>query len=84
MDFMGGTIQWNVSFFWLVHDWESEVLASFYTLLYFHRMIREGEDKIWWVPSRKGKFDVRSFYNILARKEASPFSTRFSPGHQVG
>ena len=73
MDFMGGTIQWNVSFFLLVHDWELEVLASFYTLLYSHRMRREGEDKIWWVPSRKGKFDVKSFYNILARKKASHF-----------
>ena len=46
MDFTGGTLQWNVSFFWLVHDWELEVLASFYTLLYSHRMSREGEDKI--------------------------------------
>jgi hypothetical protein len=84
MDFMGGTIQWNVSFFRLVHDWELEVLTSLYTLLYSHRMRREGEDKIWWVPSKKGKFDVRSFYNILAKKEASLFSTCFSPGHQVG
>jgi hypothetical protein len=30
MDFTGGTIQWNVSFFRLAHDWELEVLASFY------------------------------------------------------
>ena len=36
-------------------------------------MRREGEDKIWWVSSKKGKFNVRSFYNILAWKEASPF-----------
>jgi hypothetical protein len=73
MDFTGGTLQWNVSCFQLVYDWELEVLASFYTLLYSHRMSREGEDKIWWVPSSKGKFDVRLFYNILARKEASHF-----------
>jgi hypothetical protein len=49
------------------------VLASFYTLLYCHRMRREGEHKISCVPSCKGKFDVRSFYNILAIKEATPF-----------
>ena len=24
-----------------------------------------GVDNIWWVPNRKGKFEVRSFYNIL-------------------
>jgi hypothetical protein len=49
------------------------VLASFYTSLYSHKMSREGEDKIWWVPSNKGNFDVRSLYNILASKEAIPF-----------
>jgi hypothetical protein len=58
------------SFFQLVHDWELEVLASF---LYSHKMSREGEDKIWWVPSNKGNFDVRSLYNIMASKEAIPF-----------
>ena len=73
MDFTGGILQWNISFFRLVHDWELEVLASFYTLLYSHRMSREGEDKIWWVPFSKENFDVRSFYNTLASKEASHF-----------
>jgi hypothetical protein len=46
MDFMSGSLQWNVSFIQLVHDWELKVLASFYTLLYSHRMRREGEDKL--------------------------------------
>jgi hypothetical protein len=32
----------------LAHDWELEVLALFYTLLYSCRMNREGEDQIWW------------------------------------
>ena len=36
-------------------------------------MNREGEDKIWWFPSSKGKFDVCSYYNTLVRKEACPF-----------
>jgi hypothetical protein len=74
MDLTGGVLQWNVSFFQLVHDWELETLASFYTLLYSYRMSREGEDKIWWVPSSKGKFNVRSFYNILVSKEVGQFS----------
>ena len=73
MDFTSGSLQWNVSRIWLVHNWEREVLASFYTLWHSHRMRRDGEDKIWWVPSSEGKFDVRSFYNILAIKEASSF-----------
>jgi hypothetical protein len=73
LDFIGGSRQWNISFIRLAHDWELEVLASSYSLLYSFRMHREGEDKIWWILSRKGKFDVRSYYDTLVRKEASPF-----------
>jgi hypothetical protein len=70
-------IQWlHLSFIRLVHDWKVDVLASFYTLLYSHKMRREREDKIWWVPSRKGKFDVRSFYKILTHNETICFPWR--------
>ena len=73
MDYIGGICQWNVSFLRLVHDWELEILASFYTLLYSFRTSKEREDKIWWIPSSIGKFDVCSYYNTLVGKEASPF-----------
>jgi hypothetical protein len=46
MDRSSGSTQWNVSFIHLVHDWEVEVLASFYSLLYSQKMQREGEDKL--------------------------------------
>jgi hypothetical protein len=49
------------------------VLVSFYTLLYSIRVRREGEDKLWWAPSHKGKFDVRSFYKFHACKDDVPF-----------
>jgi hypothetical protein len=49
--------------------YDIDVLAFFFTLLYTIRLNRDGEDKLWWSPSRKGKFDVRYFYNILAYKE---------------
>jgi hypothetical protein len=48
-------------------------LASFYTFSYFHRVRREGEDKLWCTPPHKGKFDVCSFYKIVTCKDASPF-----------
>jgi hypothetical protein len=48
-------------------------VASFFTLLYSLQGTREGEDKIWWTPSRKGKFDVKSFYKVLAYNDAHPF-----------
>ncbi|XP_059428544.1 uncharacterized protein LOC132162314 [Corylus avellana] len=41
-------------------------------LLYAHEL-GGGEDKIWWVPARKGKFNVCSFYNILISKDNTPF-----------
>ena len=50
------------------------VLASFYSLLYSQKLRREGEDKLWWASSCKGKVDVRSFYKRIASEESSPFS----------
>jgi hypothetical protein len=49
-----------------------EDLASFYNLLDSYNL-GGGVDKIWWVPSRKGKFEVRSFYNILISNVSFPF-----------
>jgi hypothetical protein len=52
MDYSSGPLQW-ISFICLVHDWEVDVLASFYIFLYSHIMKREREDKLWWVPFQK-------------------------------
>jgi hypothetical protein len=68
-----GSFQWDVRFIQAAHGWEVDVLASFFTLLYSIRLDSDGEDKLWWSPSRKGKFDVRSFYKILAYKETTHF-----------
>jgi hypothetical protein len=70
---VSGSYQWDVSFFRAAHDWEADVLASFFSLLYSSRVNYDGEDKLWWSPSHKGKFDVRSFYKALAFKEAIHF-----------
>jgi hypothetical protein len=37
MDFSSGSLQWDVSFLRAAHDWEVDVLVSFYTLLYSFR-----------------------------------------------
>ena len=75
MDYSSGPLQW-ISFICVVHNWEGDVLASFYVLFYSHIMKRETEDKLWWVRSRKGKFDVRSFYKILTYNETILFPWR--------
>ena len=38
----------------MAHDWEVNVFTSFFNLLYSYRVRREGEDKLWWVPSKNG------------------------------
>jgi hypothetical protein len=73
-----GSFQWDVRFIRAAHDWEVDVLASFFTLLYSNSLDRDGKDKLWWSPSRKGKFDVRSFYKSLAFKETSHFPWKSS------
>jgi hypothetical protein len=73
MDFSSGSLQWDVSFLRAAHDWEVVVFASFYSLLYSSSKSRVGEDKLWWTPSRKGKFDVRSFYKALVCMDAVSF-----------
>jgi hypothetical protein len=74
MDFSSGSLQWDISFFHAAHDWELGVVASFFSLLYSLRVRRVREDKLRWNPTFKGKFDVRSFYRVLARNAGRSFS----------
>jgi hypothetical protein len=66
--------QWNVNFLIVAHDWEVDVFTLFFNLLYSFRLRRSGEDKLCWVPSKKGLFNVRSYYNALALHDNTPFS----------
>jgi hypothetical protein len=56
----------------VTHDWEVDE-ASLFTLLYSIRVRSEVEDKLWWTPSHKGEFDVRSFYKVLACEDEALF-----------
>jgi hypothetical protein len=33
----------------------------------------EGNDKLWWVPSKRGLFGVKSFYNVMSCKNGLRF-----------
>jgi hypothetical protein len=66
MEWSNGAIQWNIVFNHLIHDWEVEVFASFYSCLYSYKFRGVGEDKLWWVPLNKGAFEVSSFYQVLS------------------
>jgi hypothetical protein len=64
---------WNVIFIRAAHDWEVEVFTSFFDLLYCYRLRQGGEDELRWVPSMRGMFDVRSFYNVLVPYDNTHF-----------
>jgi hypothetical protein len=66
-------IQWNVVFTRLIHDWEVESLSSFYRCLYSYKLRGVGDDKLWWLPSCKGAFEVSSFYQVLSSPRSLPF-----------
>jgi hypothetical protein len=66
MEHSSNSIQWNIHFNRLIHDWEVGELASFYKCLYDCKLQGKGKDKLWWVPSRMGLFEVKSFYQVLS------------------
>jgi hypothetical protein len=68
-----GTTQWNIQFTRLIHNWEVEVLASFYKCLHACKMRGVGDNKLWWLPSRKGIFEVKSFYQAISSSRSSLF-----------
>jgi len=62
-----------VSFVRAAHDWEVDVFAFFFKVLNSTSVRRKGEDKLWWIPSKRGLFAVRSFYNVLIRNDGLHF-----------
>jgi len=68
-----GVIQWNVLFKWPVQDWEMEIELSFFTWLY-SISVRHGEhDGLVWNLSKRGLFEVESYYEVLIRKDGPSF-----------
>jgi hypothetical protein len=63
LELTGRSNQWNRSFVRAAHDWKVDVFASFFKVLYSVKVRRvDVVDKLWWVPSKSGLFDVRYFY----------------------
>jgi len=63
---LGGANQSNVTFAREAHDWEVDAVAYFLQALHSARAGRDREDKLWWVPSKKSLFKVKSFFCSLA------------------
>jgi hypothetical protein len=56
----------EVSFIRFAHDWEVDVVIAFFGVLYSHRWRQGDEDCVWWVPSKRKKFEVMSFSHELS------------------
>jgi hypothetical protein len=41
--------------------------------MYACKMRGDGDDKLWWLPLRKGIFEVKSFYRVLSPSRSSSF-----------
>jgi len=63
----------GVSFTREAHNWEVNVFASFFQMLHSVTVRRGGEDKLWWVPSKKGLFKVKTFFHSLTRTIGTRF-----------
>jgi hypothetical protein len=57
-----------------VHDWEVEVVSTFFELLYSQKVRQGAEDKVCWIPSKKKSFEVKSYYHVLSTPVSSSFS----------
>jgi hypothetical protein len=62
-----------LNFLRVVHDWEVDFFTSFFNLLHSFRLRRGDEDKFYWVPSNRGLFNVRSYYNVLIPHDITHF-----------
>lgn len=56
-----------------MQDWEVELVTEFLNVLYSHRTRQGDADGIWWMPSKRQKFEVRSFYQMLSSSTSSSF-----------
>jgi hypothetical protein len=71
--FSSDNLLWNISFTRSVHDWEMDLVISFFDLLYSLRLRQGGGDEIYWIPSERRIFEVKSFYHALCTPVGSPF-----------
>jgi hypothetical protein len=65
LEVFSGSHKWNINFIRAAHDWEVNFFASFFNLLYSSKLGWGGEEKLCWVLSKRGLFDIRLFYNVL-------------------
>jgi hypothetical protein len=54
-----------VSFIREAHDWELDVFVSFFQALHSIKERQGGEDKLWWISSKRGLFTIKALFHSL-------------------
>jgi hypothetical protein len=65
MLYQDGSDHWNIIFTRPIHDWEVELVSSFFEMLYSLGVKQGDVDRICWIPSKRYKFEVKTFYHVL-------------------
>ena len=73
VEFLGRAPQWNVIFSREVHDWKVDVVTALFQKLQSVAIQRGIQDKLWWIPSKRGTFKVKDFFRALSRAEGRGF-----------
>jgi hypothetical protein len=47
------------------------VVSSFVELFYSHGVRQGGDDRNCWIPSKRKKFEVKSYYHVLSKFPSS-------------
>jgi hypothetical protein len=68
-----GVVEWNVIFIRSIQDWEMDVISTFFERLYSFKLSQGNVDRIYWSPSKKGVFEVKSFYKVLSNPATKMF-----------
>jgi hypothetical protein len=69
-----GVVEWNVIFCHAIQDWEMEMISTFFEMLYSCKLSRDNVDRIYWSPTKKCVFEVKSFYKVLSNPATEMFS----------
>jgi hypothetical protein len=56
-----------------VQDWEVDAVSSFFEKLYSYKISVGNEDRIRWSSSKKGTFEVKTFYKALSSQNFEVF-----------
>jgi len=59
-----------------VHDWEVDLVSSFFGCCILSEEGKEERIEFCWIPSKRRKFEVKSYYHVLSNYASFLFLER--------